>query len=154
MKIYNRQNDTYQLPVIGSHDHPICYARKGTRQLGRIPVERCGKILTSCKRSNVIRLNCKYNCSLLQANPLVPPGECPRDLNCTCTYNVQAPGADRTVTQTPGWWRCGHRVYDRLPRDWTGICAPVRLTDHTIIIHHNQMQNQKRRDPTTVVQGT
>ena len=71
--------------------------------------------------------NCNYNCSLLQEYPLVPPGECPGDLNCTCTFNVQIPGVDGTVPMTLRWWRCGHRVYNRLTREWTGICVPLYL---------------------------
>nr|XP_049605249.1 uncharacterized protein LOC125985970 [Syngnathus scovelli]XP_049605250.1 uncharacterized protein LOC125985970 [Syngnathus scovelli] len=36
-----------------------------------------------------------------------------------------------------GWWLCGHKVYPMLPANWTGVCAPVWVTDHTYRIRHH-----------------
>lgn len=33
-----------------------------------------------------------------------------------------------------GWWLCGHNAYLTLPASWTGICAPVFVSDHTVFL--------------------
>lgn len=40
------------------------------------------------------------------------------------TYNIRG-----------GWWLCGDDAYTVLPPDWTGVCTPIFVTDHTFLKH-------------------
>ncbi|XP_061154210.1 uncharacterized protein LOC133167425 [Syngnathus typhle] len=52
--------------------------------------------------------------------------------------NMSAPSNGTYFIQN-GWWLCGHKVYPMLPASWTGVCAPVWVTDHTYRIRHRQL---------------
>ncbi|KAM9793581.1 uncharacterized protein ACBT44_017981 isoform 2-T2 [Syngnathus typhle] len=52
--------------------------------------------------------------------------------------NMSAP-SNGTYFIQKGWWVCGHKVYPMLPANWTGVCAPVWVTDHTYSIRHRQL---------------
>uniref|UniRef100_A0A674MHS6 Uncharacterized protein n=1 Tax=Takifugu rubripes TaxID=31033 RepID=A0A674MHS6_TAKRU len=60
---------------------------------------------------------------------------CPEGYNCTCNYPAFAPGDKGTQLVNKGWWLCGHNAYADLPANWSGVCAPVHLKDHTVIIY-------------------
>lgn len=57
--------------------------------------------------------------------------------NHTCTSSQDSPDP---VPVTGGWWACGNKVYATIPKNWTGSCVPVFLTDHTVIISAANMQ--------------
>uniref|UniRef100_A0A674NU83 Envelope glycoprotein n=1 Tax=Takifugu rubripes TaxID=31033 RepID=A0A674NU83_TAKRU len=75
---------------------------------------------------------------------------CPEGYNCTCNYPAFAPGDKGTQLVDKGWWLCGHNAYADLPANWSGVCAPVHLKDHTVIIYaanaSSAPQLRSRRD--------
>ncbi|XP_031695603.1 uncharacterized protein LOC116377972 isoform X1 [Anarrhichthys ocellatus] len=60
--------------------------------------------------------------------------DCPAGVKCSLAHYTVVPGKKGTYPVTGGWWLCGHTVYAALPPDWDGVCAPVSISDHTVII--------------------
>ncbi|XP_061134341.1 endogenous retrovirus group PABLB member 1 Env polyprotein-like [Syngnathus typhle] len=52
--------------------------------------------------------------------------------------NMAAPSNGTYFIQN-GRWLCALKVYPILPANWTGVCAPVWVTDHTYRIQHRQL---------------
>ncbi|CAI5667793.1 unnamed protein product [Oreochromis niloticus] len=49
-------------------------------------------------------------------------------------------------------WLCGQRAYFILPPGWTGVCAPIFISDHTfkITVGNTTMPRRQRRDVSAV----
>ncbi|CAI5669538.1 unnamed protein product [Oreochromis niloticus] len=49
-------------------------------------------------------------------------------------------------------WLCGQRAYFILPPGWTGVCAPIFISDHTfkITVRNTTMPQRRRRDISAV----
>ncbi|CAI5663030.1 unnamed protein product [Oreochromis niloticus] len=48
-------------------------------------------------------------------------------------------------------WLCGQRAYFILPPGWTGVCAPIFISDHTFkITTGNATRTRRRRDVSAV----
>ena len=63
--------------------------------------------------------------------------------------NMSAPSNGTYLIQN-GWWLCGHNVYPMLPINWTGVCAPVWVTDHTYKIYRGQLPSLHQRQRRSV----
>uniref|UniRef100_A0A3Q2Z0G8 RNase H type-1 domain-containing protein n=1 Tax=Hippocampus comes TaxID=109280 RepID=A0A3Q2Z0G8_HIPCM len=60
-----------------------------------------------------------------------------------------APVKNGTYNIRGGWWLCGNDAYMVLPPDWTGVCTPIFVTDHTFFITHANQTSRLRRDAPT-----
>ena len=43
-----------------------------------------------------------------------------------------------------GWWLCGNNAYPVLPVNWTGVCAPIFVSDHTFFLEIKPKQQTTR----------
>uniref|UniRef100_A0A3B5KFR3 Uncharacterized protein n=1 Tax=Takifugu rubripes TaxID=31033 RepID=A0A3B5KFR3_TAKRU len=164
----------FRFPVLGAINHTYCYARSGGRDLGSLHKDVCKVVYTSCALgiSDDVKLNYitdrYYRETCLQQHKSSEQCEqecmddprhlcgyftldestqmCPEGYNCTCNYPTFTPEDKGTQLVDKGWWLCGHNAYAHLPANWSGVCAPVHLKDHTIIIYANNTENiaQKR----------
>ncbi|MED6243483.1 hypothetical protein ATANTOWER_020949, partial [Ataeniobius toweri] len=72
----------------------------------------------------------------------IPVGTIPmRMCNTTYYYSLHQAGPGGKVHDLKGTsaidgfhWMCGTAIYLQLPLSWSGICAPVYVTDHTYVI--------------------
>ncbi|XP_056890257.1 uncharacterized protein LOC130526515 [Takifugu flavidus] len=147
--------EKYKIPVQVMGNHTYCYAQEGQTQLGSLHADTCRIIYTPCEevrdwqtlKQNMTQTylpsclnrtnNNSYACNdkILFYKFNKTTQLCPSGYNCTCTYSQGAPGQNGTYLINNGWWLCGHNAYAHLPANWSGLCAPVHLNDHTIIIY-------------------
>ncbi|XP_062414228.1 uncharacterized protein LOC119206690 [Pungitius pungitius] len=73
------------------------------------------------------------------------PQDCPLGVNCSVYHFAFLPGENGTYPVTKGWWLCGTTLRVSLPPQWSGICTPVRVTDHTFILAATTVTNKRTK---------
>ncbi|XP_051234524.1 uncharacterized protein LOC127351239 [Dicentrarchus labrax] len=160
--------------------HPICVAQTGTHSVGLIPARHCLRVLIAadivmndnCSNANIRNSSqpCippdqlyafnRYPTSPSSTQPLCNDLDnsrcavfklinmsCPSGYNCTgIPFNY----VHGTYPVSQAWWLCGNTVYANLRAHWSGVCAPVLVSDHTIVIYtySDDRPRQRRNAPT------
>ncbi|XP_041922454.1 uncharacterized protein LOC121685764 [Alosa sapidissima] len=120
---------------------PLCFFRSGSVPVGSLPLYRCRQ--TAVPMETCVMQGQKKTRSFDEGGDICP---WPNPRNKTrCWSDYVLPSPDGTTTLAGIYWMCGHKVYLNLPPKWVGICAPVRLTDHTYIITQTTHHRRSRR---------
>ncbi|XP_023808666.1 uncharacterized protein LOC101166204 isoform X3 [Oryzias latipes] len=101
---------------------PHCVTNNGTEFLGTLPTKMCHELL--------VPFTVQIINDRVSHGYAVP---CPRG-RCVGSNPDLMPGNNGTYVVDQMFWLCGQALYLSLPRDWSGICAPVKVTDHTFIV--------------------
>uniref|UniRef100_A0AAQ4S044 Uncharacterized protein n=1 Tax=Gasterosteus aculeatus aculeatus TaxID=481459 RepID=A0AAQ4S044_GASAC len=86
----------------------------------------------------------KWSCSGWGFTALHPQ-DCPLNVHCSVYHFTFLPGENGTYPVSKGWWLCSTSLRVSLPPQWSGICAPVRVTDHTFILTATTVTNKRSR---------
>lgn len=98
-----------------------CYYRSGTTFLGKVSTENCDTIRFQ---------HCP--CLKIYGTPIAQFG------NKTGICDITAPGIRGTRIVDGFYWLCGHKVYLFLPYNWSGLCTPIALTNHTFLLYASE----------------
>ena len=53
-----------------------------------------------------------------------------------------------------GMWLCGTHAYLHLPKNWTGVCAPIHVSDHTFMVSLDDAHKTRGKRATSFVNPT
>uniref|UniRef100_A0AAQ4RXE1 Envelope protein n=1 Tax=Gasterosteus aculeatus aculeatus TaxID=481459 RepID=A0AAQ4RXE1_GASAC len=107
---------TFRNDCAKNHNRSFCQAKGTAERAAKVPIHLQ-----------------KWSCSGWTFTP-VNPRDCPPNVNCSVFHFTFLPGKNGTYPVTEGWWLCGTTLRVSLPPQWSGICTPVRVTDHTFIL--------------------
>lgn len=107
--------------LTGEGKHSNCYFGDGTVEMGS-----CGK---RCQRLYFYHEDAPKKA-------LKAFWQICKNLGHTNCQTVSNPAlyTQGTIPVDGYFWMCGHRIYLSLPPQWKGICAPVKVTDHTYLV--------------------